>query len=542
MITMNKIKSMSLFSILIFLILFQMSCMDPGITEDSSSIPTNQSIMNPTGLDLNLDFEEGLEHWNFKSNKALASIEEHSIDMELSRENFSSGDQSLRLKLFNEKLTISRYFSYSSGDSLNSAIDIFLDVDTTWIFNTFIPYRIRVDFLYYDEDGYYITRNGELTQSLPKSQWSKITLNASLTNPQVSYVKYQLEISGYDTIPLFIDNLELVHTPNFSNGIDNFSLLAPQDNVHININDSTTLHWEDILEDDIGSYTANLYITLNHGNLSVNNSFETTGQQVCTNEYIYPIHWSVFPFCWDIENWVLDLENGYDPYSMYVSNDISRSGQNSLKLSGLFSDSLQSFNTIWQWASNDQAKLIQPGSELTFEGYIFSPDSNMISGSNTVELGIWSFNERDENYPSISPVFDKTYAPNQWHKFSVTATIPEYLNTERTQCGIYARYNQYNNASGVVYLDDITLTSNLPHKYLVSSVNTNDPDLKIAPDIFQGVFNFWSNWRLSWDNNFSGIQPHADLDTMYFEWEVITTSEHNEVSSSNGPFYFSVSE
>ena len=51
-------------------------------------------------------------------------------------------------------------------------------------------------------------------------------------------------------------------------------------------------------------------------------------------------------------------------------------------------------------------------------------------------------NERDENWPSISPAFDKTYTPNEWHKFSVTATIPEWKNTGRTQCGIYLRYNQ----------------------------------------------------------------------------------------------------
>ena len=542
MISTKKIKSIYLFSALIFLILFQFSCMDPGLTEESSSGPTNQNIMDPTGLDLNLDFEEGLEHWSFNSNKARVTLPEHSIDMELSKEKFSSGNQSLRLKLFNEKLTVSRYFSYSSGDSLKTTIDIFLDVDTSWVFNLSNPYRIAIRFFYYDESGGYITTNGDLISSLPKNQWSEIAHDASLINPQVSYVKYQLEIWGYDTIPFHIDNLKLVHTPNFFNRIDNFSLLAPEDNVHININDSTTLLWDDILEDDIGSYTANLFITLNHGNLSVNNSFETTSQDVCTNDYIYPIQWSAFPYCWDFENWVLDLENGYNPYSMYVSNDISRSGQNSLKLSGLFSDSLQNFNTVWQWASNDQAFLVQPGSELTFEGYIFSPDSNMISGSNTVELGIWAFNERNENYPSISPVFDKTYAPNQWHKFSVSATIPEYLDTERTQCGIYARYNQYNNASGVVYIDDITLTSNLQYKYLVNSVNTNVPELKITPDIFQELFNFWSNWRLSWDNSVSGVQPHADLDTMHFEWEVITTSEHDEVSSSNGPFYFSVSE
>ena len=221
MISTKKIKSIYLFSALIFLILFQFSCMDPGLTEESSSGPTNQNIMDPTGLDLNLDFEEGLEHWSFNSNKARVTLPEHSIDMELSKEKFSSGNQSLRLKLFNEKLTVSRYFSYSSGDSLKTTIDIFLDVDTSWVFNLSNPYRIAIRFFYYDESGGYITTNGDLISSLPKNQWSEIAHDASLINPQVSYVKYQLEIWGYDTIPFHIDNLKLVHTPNFFNRIDN---------------------------------------------------------------------------------------------------------------------------------------------------------------------------------------------------------------------------------------------------------------------------------------------------------------------------------
>ena len=55
----------------------------------------------------------------------------------------------------------------------------------------------------------------------------------------------------------------------------------------------------------------------------------------------------------DFDQWSLDLNNGYDPYSAYVSDNIKKNGNSSLSLQGLYSDSLQNFNTIWQWISSD---------------------------------------------------------------------------------------------------------------------------------------------------------------------------------------------
>ena len=40
--------------------------------------------------------------------------------------------------------------------------------------------------------------------------------------------------------------------------------------------------------------------------------------------------------------------------------------------------------------------------------------------------------------------------------------MPRYRNSSNTECGIYIRYNQYNHADGVVYLDDLTVKSDKP--------------------------------------------------------------------------------
>ena len=81
-----------------------------------------------------------------------------------------------------------------------------------------------------------------------------------------------------------------------------------------------------------------------------------------------------------------------------------------------------------------------------------------------------------------------------------------------------------------------------PYRYTVNTEVTNEPLFNWLPSQKNEVLEYWRNWRVRWDNQLSGTKPHADLDTMNFEWEVIIRNQHNETSSANGPFYFKVSE
>ena len=548
MANISKVKFLfQLFFIAIFILLFK-SCMEP-INDDASDFKNSfdiiDNIMDPNGENLNLDFEQGLDFWRFNSKKALLNDINHSIQMDISNDQFSSGNQSLKLELVNERFTAARYFSLSSGDSLLTTIDVLLNLDSNHVFSITNPYRIILRISYFNENLELLTSSGFTTTSVSKKEWTTLSLNGYLMNPFLEFVRFDLDIYGYDSIPIFVDNLKIIHKPNPEDQNYNFDLQDPTIDSHFNLNDTTFFSWQDVINDDATTYTHKIYILLEEDNLLLNSNFESPSTHFCTQENNYPGQWWMFPFCWD---WNAP---GYDPYSAIVSNDISRSGEHSLRLRGLYSDSLKNFNTVWQWlsmaegmqnGSQSARPRVLPGSELTFEGYIFTPDSNMISGSNTVELGIWAFNERDENWPSISPVFDKTYTPNEWHKFSVTATIPEWKNTGRTQCGIYLRYNQYNNADGVVYIDDLTVSSDRPYRYHVNTEVTNEPFFNWGPTQKNAILEYWRNWSVRWDNQLSATKPHAELDTMNFEWEVIVTDQHDEVKSANGPFFFSVSE
>ena len=547
MANISKVKFLfQLFFITIFILLFK-SCMEP-INDDASDFKNSfdiiDNIMDPNGENLNLDFEQGLDFWRFNSKKALLNDINHSIQMDISNDQFSSGNQSLKLELVNERFTAARYFSLSSGDSLFTTIDVLLNLDSNHVFSITNPYRIILRISYFNENLELLTSSGFTTTSVSKKEWTTLSLNGYLMNPFLEFVRFDLDIYGYDSIPIFVDNLKIIHKPNPEDQNYNFDLQDPTIDSHSNLNDTTFFSWQDVINDDATTYTHKIYILLEEDNLLLNSNFESPSTHFCTQENNYPGQWWMFPFCWD-------ETPGYDPYSAIVSNDISRSGEHSLRLRGLYSDSLQNFNTVWQWLSMAEGMQngsqlarprVLPGSALTFEGYIFTPDSNMISGSNTVELGIWAFNERDENWPSISPVFDKTYTPNEWHKFSVTATIPEWKNTGRTQCGIYLRYNQYNNAGGVVYIDDLTVSSDRPYRYHVNTEVTNEPFFNWGPTQKNAILEYWRNWSVRWDNQLSATKPHAELDTMNFEWEVIVTDQHDEVKSANGPFFFSVSE
>ena len=547
MANISKVKFLfQLFFIAIFILLFK-SCMEP-INDDASDFKNSfdiiDNIMDPNGENLNLDFEQGLDFWRFNSKKALLNDINHSIQMDISNDQFSSGNQSLKLELVNEKFTAARYFSLSSGDSLFTTIDVLLNLDSNHVFSITNPYRIILRISYFNENLELLTSSGFTTTSVSKKEWTTLSLNGYLMNPFLEFVRFDLDIYGYDSIPIFVDNLKIIHKPNPEDQNYNFDLQDPTIDSHSNLNDTTFFSWQDVINDDATTYTHKIYILLEEDNLLLNSNFESPSTHFCTQENNYPGQWWMFPFCWD-------ETPGYDPYSAIVSNDISRSGEHSLRLRGLYSDSLKNFNTVWQWLSMAEGMQngsqlarprVLPGSELTFEGYIFTPDSNMISGSNTVELGIWALNERDENWPSISPVFDKTYTPNEWHKFSVTATIPEWKNTGRTQCGIYLRYNQYNNADGVVYIDDLTVSSDRPYRYHVNTEVTNEPFFNWGPTQKNAILEYWRNWSVRWDNQLSATKPHAELDTMNFEWEVIVTGQHDEVKSANGPFYLSVSE
>ena len=132
---------------------------------------------------------------------------------------------------------------------------------------------------------------------------------------------------------------------------------------------------------------------------------------------------------------------------------------------------------------------------LTFEGYIYTPDTNMISGSNTVELGIFAFNERDENCLLFHLFSIKLMLQINGINLVLQKQFQSGKIQAKSQCGIYIRYNQYNNADGVVYIDDLTV-------FLIDHIDIMLTSLKQMKLNFNSytkkntIRGYWRNWNV----------------------------------------------
>ena len=227
MANISKVKFLfQLFFIAIFILLFK-SCMEP-INDDASDFKNSfdiiDNIMDPNGENLNLDFEQGLDFWRFNSKKALLNDINHSIQMDISNDQFSSGNQSLKLELVNERFTAARYFSLSSGDSLFTTIDVLLNLDSNHVFSITNPYRIILRISYFNEDLELLTSSGFTATSVSKKEWTTLSLTGCLMNPFLEFVRFDLDIYGYDSIPIYVDNLKIIHKPNPEDQNYNFDL------------------------------------------------------------------------------------------------------------------------------------------------------------------------------------------------------------------------------------------------------------------------------------------------------------------------------
>ena len=99
---------------------------------------------------------------------------------------------------------------------------------------------------YFKKDGELITSSGFSTTSLLEGKWMTLSLDGSLINRLMEYVRFDVEIFGYDSIPIFIDNLNLLHKSNDTSQDREFSLNLPFNNTNSSLNDTTFFQWENI--------------------------------------------------------------------------------------------------------------------------------------------------------------------------------------------------------------------------------------------------------------------------------------------------------
>ena len=521
-----KLQSRYIVLTLSVLTAFIFSCMEPYLETSEKNL--DYQIQNNKDGYLNLDFEDGLDYWEFNSSR-IYSDRSNLIFIEKTDKEAKSGNNSISINIQNQRLTVSRLIDYLPGDSLDFSSRIFIDNDSVKNQNSF---GIRVDFL--DENFNNLNNSSNFLDDLNTQVWEEIETAASSSNPNAVYAQLKILIFAIDSISMFIDDAQILYNSNYYNNLDSFSLNRPHDFSQFNFGDTTQFSWQKGFTHDSGEYRFDSHLLFEFENLIANSGFEITGVSDCNGQDMYPMQWWIYPYCRNN-----GVPTNINPYSTFVSDKVSRSGEKALRMQGLYTDSIQNFNTMWQFVSNQDYRTVPPGSKVTFEGYIMTPDSNKISGSNTVEIGIWSFNEEDQNFPNIAPIFNKNFSSDEWHKFSVSAIMPRYRNSNNTQCGIYIRYNQYNHADEVVYLDDLTVKSDKPMRVNFVSNIVSDTILTILPNTYISEYAIWRNWRVDTAGWFFGsFQPFLNINSFTVEWDVKAIDDFSNLKSSNGPFRY----
>ena len=522
-----KLPSKYIVLTLSVLTVFIFSCMEPILDTDEKNL--DYQIQNHKDGYLNLDFEDGTDFWEFNSSR-IYSNQPNSISIEKTNEIAESGSNCLGIKLKNQRLDVTRTIEYLPGDSLNFSMKFYIDVDSISYLNGF---EIRIAFL--DKNFNRLGYEYDFINDINTKVWEKREISAKRSDPNIVYAKVKFLLHVTDSISIFLDDAEIFYESNYYNTLKGFTLNNPQDLSQFNFGDTTQFSWQRGFNHDSGQYRFESHLLFEFDNLIANSDFEITGESNCNGQDMYPAQWWIFPYCLDNYGQPTNIS----PYNTFVSDKISKSGDKALRMQGLYTDSIQNFNTIWQFTSNQTFRTVPPGSEVTFEGYIMTPDSNKISGSNTVEIGIWSFNEQDLNYPNIAPIFNKNFSSDVWHKFSVSAIMPRYRNSSNTECGIYIRYNQYNHADGVVYLDDLTVKSDKPMRVNFVSDIVSDTIFTVLPSTYISEYPTWRNWRLNTANWLLGsFQPFLNINSFTIEWDVKAIDDFSNLKSSNGPFRY----
>ena len=118
--------------------------MDPitNISEGEMDFEQYHEIKDPLRDTLNLDFEEGINHWSIQSGKLYQS-QPSSIELQESSDIVYSGNNSLKLRLVNTFIRLERKFNYRSGDTVSFNIELLLDLDSNWSSNLVRPYIVR---------------------------------------------------------------------------------------------------------------------------------------------------------------------------------------------------------------------------------------------------------------------------------------------------------------------------------------------------------------------------------------------------------------
>ena len=547
----------------LFLIVLSMSCMDPVIEpEDQYSDYVGgvaaKSLNDPEQGFPNGSFEEDLKYWGGweGGETGYVTVRTHSPnDSSMA----AHGDKSLKITAQNGGAGIYSYFSYNPGDTLvytfsymiPTAVEI---VEGNPAFNLQVgtrPTNENDSFLDDFTITYFSCDSTGDNQLIADGEWHEATVKFANKSLETAGTYFQFWFWEWSVWNWFAPERELIaYVDNFRVDIKqssdpkptDFSILHPSSGDVFNLDtivgfQTIPFSWEAATDNDTVVYTNKLVTRVPCDGALISDGFES--YEVLTridpatglpSNYKMPDGFGTFA-----SNWFYGQSNGESEFTIWVSDTASRTGSHSLRMGASSLETSAHYTTMLYRLSqvdfNWNKDRITPGTIITVNGYMMTPEDSKIEGNNTGSVVLAAVDDT-WNY-ATSPVVNADKVPGEWYPFEVSMTIPErreYPNTTTVFLGF--RFSQFNGEGGEVYFDDITLSSSRPLTYFVTDyyeVITPQTNTMMSAAYLRGLFSFVKN-------DLNGIQ-FSQVD---FEWSILATDFYQEVHALNSPLNFTV--
>ncbi|MEL1226652.1 MAG: hypothetical protein VW963_07900 [Candidatus Neomarinimicrobiota bacterium] len=454
----------------------------------------------------NLGFEDGLEHWHGQANTfSSISIDSDAFEGLNSLKISINSDSSSQTENFDQSLAeISKSLDVYQGDTILVSYQLRNSqnsYENIHFFNTSF---------FKDKDGFLVQSSIDTIQNISIS-WNTVNVRYPVPKNAVK-LTFGVRIQGIHTdAHALLDDFSISTKALLNQVPSGFSLIAPSNGSSLTEGESVELTWgvSEDLDGDIITYDLEIWTEAVVENYLVNSGLDDVVTHWLGDEI--PAEWDFWPYYYhNVFSYPQLGDSSYNQNYVY-------SGDHSMSITGDFTG--QSNKTIlYQGFSSDY---MPPGTVVTFSGYMLNPSIDPMRNDNQAYISIdqfsnsgggvnnasWIINHSSESITSNDPV-------DEWSYFEVSSTTEE--NTNYIQIRI--NFEQFNDDSGSVFIDDLSIRTNNNRLILHNHSEINSTNISVDKSIFTDPYDF----RLR--------------ESLIYFWNIKASDGFSEKISENGPF------
>jgi hypothetical protein len=461
----------------------------------------------------NLGFEDGIIHWNGHANTySTISIELdpfeglNSLKLSISVDTSSfEGSSESVLAEISKSLDVVQGDTVSLSFQLRSSFDD--SVEGISLFNTRS---------FHDLNGQEIEEEQDTINQI-STQWQMVNVKYPVPQDAVSLV-FGVRIAGaHEAVHAHVDDFSITIDPLSNQVPSEFSLLSPADGSTLPADEQIELSWglANDLDGDPVTYDMQIWTDAVVENYLANSSFDEVVTHWLGDEI--PADWDYWPYYY--HNVFSYPQLGDSTYNQ----DYVYSGDHSMWITGDFTG--QSNKTILYQAFS--ADYIPPGTRVTFSGYMLNPSTDPIKNNNQGYISIDQFASGGSSFNNSTLILNHTaesitsgHSLDDWHYFEVSSTTEE--NTNYLQIRI--NYEQFNDDSGTVFIDDLTINTNNTRLILHESKDIDTTSISVDRTVFTDPYDFNSR------------------ESLIYYWDILAKDNFSSTPSKNGPFRLNLNQ